>query len=75
MIRKHRPGGGQARGGSKPKLSHRLSYYRYRYAHMNIFVAPLVCAYCNSPMIAFEMLAKSLKAIMGFSDALRSYRI
>ena len=25
---------------------------------MNILVAPLVCAYCNSPMIAFELLAK-----------------
>ena len=57
-IQKHRPGGGQARGGSKPKLTPRSSYYQYRYLHMNILVAPLVCAYCNSPMIAFELLAK-----------------
>ena len=28
------------------------------YIYLNILVAPLVCAYCNSPMIAFELLAK-----------------
>ena len=51
---------GQARGGSKPKLTPRSSYYQYRYSHMimNILVAPLVCAYCNSPLIAFKLLAK-----------------
>ena len=57
-IRTHRAVGGQARGGSKPKLTPHSSYYRYRYLHMNILVAPLNCAYCTSPMIAFELLAK-----------------
>ena len=57
-IRKHCPGGCQARGGSKPKLTPGSSYYQYRYSHMNILVAPLVCAHCNSPVIAFELLAK-----------------
>ena len=57
-IQKLRPGGGQARGGSKPKLTPRSSYYQYRYLNMNILVAPLVCVNCNSPMIAFELLAK-----------------
>ena len=57
-IWKHRPSGGQAMGGSKPKLTPHLSYYPYRYLHTNILVAPLVCTYCNSPMIAFELLAK-----------------
>ena len=57
-IHRHRSGGGQARGGSKPKLTPHSSYYQYRYSHMNILVAPLVCAYCNSSMIAFELLAK-----------------
>ena len=57
-IHRHRSGGGQARGGSKPKLTPHSSSYQFRYSHMNILVAPLVCAYCNSPMIAFELLAK-----------------
>ena len=57
-ILMHRPGGGQARGGSKRKLIPRSFYYQYRYSHMNTLVAPLVCAYCNSPMIAFELLVK-----------------
>ena len=33
-IQKHRPGGGQARGGSKPKLTPCLSYYQYKTAFM-----------------------------------------
>ena len=56
-IHKHCPGRGQARGGSKPKLSPRSSYYRWRYSHMNTLKTPLICAYCISPMIVHELFA------------------
>ena len=38
-IWKHSPSGGQAKGGSKPKLTPCLSYYQYRYSHMNNLLA------------------------------------
>ena len=56
---KHRPGMRQTMGGNRPKLNQCMSYYQWRYLHMHILVAPTVCIYCNSPMIAFEHLTKN----------------
>ena len=57
-ILKHCPGCDLAMGGITSKLTPCLSYYQWRYLHMNILLAPFVCAYCNSTIITLELLAK-----------------
>ena len=56
-ILKHCPCCGQAMGVITSKLTPCLSYYHWWYLHMNILLAPFVCAYCNSTIIALELLA------------------
>ena len=61
-IRKHRPGGGQyAQTSGATSIFNYEAVYRTAPATpglLNIRVEPLVCAYCNSPMIAIKLLAE-----------------
>ena len=76
-ILKHRLGMGKAMGGNRPKLNPCMSFYQWRYLHMHILVAPTVCIYCNSPMIAFEHLDKNsgspIDSLYKFASALTTW--
>ena len=50
--------------GARKKLTPCLSYYQWRYLHMYILEAPIVCAYCNSAMITFEHFTKHASSPM-----------